>query len=109
MDRGKYIKEKIAEYGYTIDMIASMLELNPSTVFRWVKSKDLSLVRMKQIADLLKLDLREDFPESANLYYPSPKNYEILYLKELERNRILQEEVERFKAKAQQLPGQNRD
>lgn len=109
MDRGKYIKEKISEYGYTIDMIALMLELNPSTVFRWVKTKDLSLVRMKQIADVLKLDLREDFPESKTLYYPSPKNYEVLYFKELERNRMLQEEMEQYKAKQPLLPGQNRD
>lgn len=109
MDRGKFIQDKMAEYGYSIDMIASMLDVNPSTIWRWFKAKPMPLVKMKLIADLLKLDLRENFPEAEILYSSGPKNYEALYLKELERNRILQEEVAVYKAKATNVSGQNRD
>jgi len=93
MDRGEYLKVKMKEHGFTIDMLASSLEIHPATVWSWMTNADCPLSKMKEIADIIKLDLRNDFPESESLYTSPVKNYETLYLKELERNRQLQEEL----------------
>lgn len=98
MHRGEYLQNKMRDHGYTIDMISSRLEVNPATVWRWLKKADVPLNRMKLIADVLKIDLREEFPESANLYTMPTRNYEMLYLKEMEKNKMLEEQLEQYRA-----------
>jgi hypothetical protein len=102
MHRGEYLQKKMKENGFTIDMMSSFLDVNPATVWRWLKKPDVQLNRMKLIADVMKIDLRPDFPESENLYTQPSRNYEMLYLKEMEKNKLLEEELAQYRAKAKE-------
>ncbi len=103
MHRGKYIHNKMKDLGFSIDRMMIEISVGRTTLWRWLNDENLPLFKMKRIADILKVDLRNDFPD-ANQYYQSTelkneisKDYQLLYLKELEKVRELQEELEEYK------------
>lgn len=103
MHKGKYIHQKMIDMGVSLDRMAIELSVARTTLWRWLNNKNLPIFKMKRIADVLKLDLRVDFPESIEYYTKNidkkevPKDYQLLYLKELEKNRELQEEIAVYK------------
>jgi hypothetical protein len=101
MHRGEWIEKKMKEFGYSIDRISIELNIGRTTLWRWLGDEKLPYLKMKKVADLMKIDLRIDFPETIELYGKSQKDYEKLYLKELEHVRELQEEL----AKCRELKG----
>ena len=81
------------EIGYSIDRVSIELSVGRTTLCRWLNDEHLPFFKMKRIADLMKVDLRNEFPEVSEIYGTTAKDYETLYLKELERVRELEEEL----------------
>lgn len=92
MHRGEWIKKKIEEIGYSVDTISIKISIGRTTIWRWLKDENLPYLKMKKIADAINLDLRSQFPEASEVY-SQQKDYQILYLKELERVRELEEQL----------------
>lgn len=57
------IKVKLAERGYTVGMLASVLERSPSLVSKVINRKVSSMIVVRAIAKALALPVTEVFPE----------------------------------------------
>lgn len=102
MHRGKFIKGKIKEYGFTIDKVSLDLGIARTTIYKYFEDENLSIGKLKSIADVIKLDLRPEFPETEMMYEEEqPKDYRLLYLKELEKTRVLEEQLAEYRTKSQ--------
>lgn len=99
MHRGEWIHNKMKEIGYSVDRMSIELSVGRTTLWRWLNDENLPFLKMKRIADIMKVDLRSEFPETSEIYGTNSKDYETLYLKELERVRELQEELEECRRK----------
>jgi transcriptional regulator with XRE-family HTH domain len=101
MHRGEYIKQKVKEYGFTAEKVLAGLDITRTTLYKWFADENLPIGKMKSIADVIKFDLRPDFPETEMMYKEEqPKDYRMLYLKELEKNRNLEEQMEQYRLKS---------
>lgn len=105
MHRGHWLKQKMKDLGFTMANMAEELDINAATVWRWLENEKLPMVKVRMMAQVMEIDLEKEFPEEIE----EKKDYEKLYLKELERTRILEEQLAEYKAKEAAEPGQNRD
>lgn len=100
MHRGSYIKNKIKEQGFSVEDVLVGAGLSRSTIYKFFENENLPYAKMKRIADVIKLDLTKDFPETKLMYQEEkPTDYRILYLNELEKNRSLELQLAECKEK----------
>jgi len=97
MHRGEWLKNRIDALGYNVDSVADELQVVRTTVWRWLQKEEMPFTKMKMVADVLNIDLREDFPETSFLYKKTKQDYELLYLKEVKKNQELQEQLSDYK------------
>lgn len=103
--KGEWCKEQIHKAGFSYRLIADLIGMNKSTIFRMLQKQDLDFRSMKLITDALNIDLRVQWPEVDSLYNETILNYKILYEKEAQKVLQLQEELARYGNE----PGQKRD
>jgi len=84
MHRGEWLKNRIDALGYNVYSVADELQVVRTTVWRWLQKEEMPFTKMKMVADVLNIDLREDFPETSFLYKKTKQDYELLYLKEVQ-------------------------
>jgi hypothetical protein len=107
MHRGKWLKNKMKEMGYSYELVADITKQNRSTIFRMTQKEIVPFASMKVVADACGFDLRNDFPDTIELYEKKiPKDYRMLYLNTLEENKELREELAIYRTKSDALPGQ---
>lgn len=97
MHRGEWIKRKIKERGFTLDMLCDELHMARTSLWRMTKAEDLPYFKMKIVADAIGVDLRNDFPDAASLYEKKVKDYKSLYQQSLEEIAELKEELAKYK------------
>ena len=99
-DRVDWLKNAAKENGFSYDMIAEQLGKDRTTIWRWFNSKQLSNVKMKQIADVIGVDLRQHFEGFEGAYnLVEKKDYQIKYYELLEKHHMLLEELSEYKSK----------
>lgn len=109
MHRGEWIKGKIKDKGYTLDILADQLQIARTTLWRMTRDENLPFYKMKMIADGIGIDLRGDFPNASSLYERKEKDYRALYQNSLEEIAELREKLEKYQAKGESTgtePGQ---
>lgn len=77
--RGEWIKEEIRKKDRTQSDIANSFNISLATLWRQFQDSNLSFVKLKLIADELKIDLRKSFPETEDLYVSTNIEYEGVY------------------------------
>lgn len=99
---GPWIAKKIKEKGFTYQEVVHYLPITYSNFHtKWLKKDDLDWHKMKQVADIISYDLRDDFPEAAFLYHDETVNVDFKekYYSLLEKYMFLQEEFTEYKKK----------
>lgn len=97
-NRVQWLKEAAKKNGFSYDMIAEQLGKDRTTIWRWFNSKTLTNVKMKQIADVLGIDLRQHFEGFDAAYnVVEKKDYQIKYFELLEKHHMLMEELAEYK------------
>ena len=107
MDKGKFILDKIKGCGKSLTQVAKDLDISRSTIYQWIGDKKLSDEKLFRVADAIKIDISEDFPDfvhNSSVFYIKDDGGESKYveLKEkyinlLERHTALQEESAKYK------------
>lgn len=102
--RGPWIAAKIKEQGFSKTEVGDTLDISYSTVLRWLKTFNLDFPKMKMIADVIRIDLKNEYPEAAYLYQEEyfdkvNEDFKEKYLKLLQKHLELKEELELLKAK----------
>lgn len=105
-NRGAWIAQKIKDQGFTKLEVADFLGINYTTLHRWFKVINLDFPKMKQIADHIKIDLRNYYPEASYLYPDADieskkvnEDYKEKYIDLLQKHMLLQEEFAEYKKK----------
>lgn len=62
MHNGEYIYEKIKSSGISLTAVCKELGISRSTLYTWLKDKDLPVDRIYKIANAIKADVSEEFP-----------------------------------------------
>jgi hypothetical protein len=101
-NHGGWMAKKIKEKGFTYQEVVHYLPISyPNFHSKWLKKPDLDWHKMKQIADVITYDLRDDYPQTAFLYQDEVVNVDFKekYYSLLEKHMYLQEEFAEYKAK----------
>lgn len=112
--KGKWLKQVIDQNGLTGDETAALLSISRNYLYKMFRSEDLPFARLKKIADHLKIDLRDHFPESSHLYREERledryTNLLVLYAeKDVELKEALSK-IADLEHTIKNLPGHNRD
>lgn len=101
-NRGAWMARKIKEQNFSYQEVVHHLPITyPTFLTYWLKKPELDWHKMKQIADVIGYDLRDDFPEAAFLYPQEVLNIDFKdkYYLLLEKYAKLQEEFTAYRAK----------
>lgn len=111
MHRGNYIQKKIKESGISLTVLSEKMDIARTTLYSWMSKSDMPYNKMMQIADIIKIDITQDFPEiindsvshlrsgsdkvDFNTYFNLKEKYTLL----LEKYSMIQEELKTLKEK----------
>lgn len=95
---GKLLKQKMKEKNVLQADVAERLEIDPATLFRWLRISNLSKHKIRQIGIAAELDLVEMFPEmfkpeDLTIRQASIPNWQRKYYDLLEQQNEMQKRI----------------
>lgn len=76
---GKHVKDRLKEHGTKLNLVAIDLEIDQSTLWRWLADANMSNSKIMKIQRVTGIDFTTDFPELIALEPNVSKNYKQLY------------------------------
>lgn len=108
--RGEWLRNKVKEMEWPIGPLAKDLGVHRLTLYRWFDTKDLQLSKIREVCEVIKVDMYAFFPEALstkNIHdvVNSAENKEVFekYHSLLERYQVVMDELLHMRAENEQL------
>ena len=98
-DRGAWVKDMIKQKGKTVGEIAQEIDLSRTQIWRWFNTPNLAFPKLKRITDILKIDLRDYFPDYDENGKLDDSHYQKKYYQAIRELADLHEQFEEYREK----------